>query len=83
MEGEVIRIEVPYEFAFNQTVQYYKGVLAEKIMRLIHVEEVDYVELHKKPHPLEEVRSDKTNEQEKSVETAEASKTEVSDNLSK
>jgi FKBP-type peptidyl-prolyl cis-trans isomerase SlyD len=79
----IIRIEVPYEFPFNQTVQYYKGVLAEKIMRLIDVEEVDYVELHKKPHPPEEVKSEITNEREKSAEIAQEPTAEVSDNLSK
>jgi FKBP-type peptidyl-prolyl cis-trans isomerase SlyD len=81
-ERELIRIEVPYEFAFNQTVQYYKGVLAEKIMRLIDVEEVEYVELHKKPHPREEVRSE-TKEQEKSAKTEEEAVTEASNNLPK
>lgn len=79
----VTRIEVPYEFAFNQTVQYYKGVLAEKIMRFIDVEEVDYVELHKKLHPPEEVKSEITKEREKPAVIMEESTAEVSDDLPK
>ncbi len=79
----VLRIEVPYEFAFNQTVQYYKGVLAEKIMRLIDVEEVHYVEVHKKPQPPQEATSDIANEREKSAEIMEEETVEVADKLPK
>ncbi len=39
---------VPYELGFNQTVQYYKQLLAEKIMQYTKIDEVDYVEVHKK-----------------------------------
>ncbi len=82
-KGKIIRVEIPYEFAFNQTVQYYKGVLAEKIMRFIDVEEVEYVELHKKPHAIEEAKSEVTDEQEKPEEIAEKSDDDVANNFSK
>jgi len=82
-KGKIIRVEIPYEFAFNQTVQYYKGVLAEKIMRFVDVEEVEYVELHKKPHAIEEAKSEVADEQEKPVEITEKSEDDVANNFSK
>ena len=49
-----VRINMPYELGFNQQVQYYKKFLAEKIMRFTNVEEVDYLEVHKRPEPVGE-----------------------------
>ena len=83
-KGKIIRVEIPYEFAFNQTVQYYKGVLAEKIMRFIDVEGVEYVELHKKPpHAIEEAKSEVADEREKPEENAEKSDDDAANNFSK
>jgi hypothetical protein len=35
-------------------VQYYKKLLAEKIMQFTDMEEVDYIEVHKRPEPVSE-----------------------------
>ena len=47
-------VEMPYELGFNQQVQYYKKLLAEKIIQFAGAEEVDYVEVHKRPEPVSE-----------------------------
>jgi len=82
-KGKIVKIEIPNEFGFNQTVQYYKGVLAEKIMRLIDLEEVEYVEVYKKPHAIEEAKSMATDEQKKPAEITEKSEDDVANNFSK
>ncbi len=48
VKEKVVTVQVPYELGFNQTVQYYKQLLAEKIMQYTKVDEVDYVEAHKR-----------------------------------
>jgi len=47
-------VEMPYELGFNQQVQYYKKLLAEKIIQFAGAEEVDYLEVHKRPEPVSE-----------------------------
>jgi FKBP-type peptidyl-prolyl cis-trans isomerase SlyD len=47
-------VEMPYELGFNQQVQYYKKLLAEKIIQFAGAEEVDYVEVHKRQEPVSE-----------------------------
>jgi FKBP-type peptidyl-prolyl cis-trans isomerase SlyD len=47
-------VDMPYELGFNQQVQYYKKLLAEKIIQFAGAEEVDYVEVHKRPEPVSE-----------------------------
>ncbi|MGZ4846911.1 MAG: FKBP-type peptidyl-prolyl cis-trans isomerase [Halobacteriota archaeon] len=47
-------VDMPYELGFNQQVQYYKKLLAEKIIQFASAEEVDYVEVHKRPEPVSE-----------------------------
>lgn len=55
VKDKLVTVLVPYELGFNQTVQYYKQLLAEKIMQFIDLDEVDYVEVHKKhEHAKEE-----------------------------
>ncbi|HYA32562.1 MAG TPA: peptidylprolyl isomerase [Candidatus Bathyarchaeia archaeon] len=49
-----VTVEMPYELGFNQQVQYYKKLLAEKIIEFAGAEEVDYVEIHKRPEPVSE-----------------------------
>jgi FKBP-type peptidyl-prolyl cis-trans isomerase 2 len=49
-----VTVEMPYELGFNQQVQYYKKLLAEKIIQFAGAEEVDYVEAHKRPEPASE-----------------------------
>jgi FKBP-type peptidyl-prolyl cis-trans isomerase SlyD len=47
-------VQMPYELGFNQQVQYYKKLLAEKIIEFAGAEQVDYVEVHKRPEPVSE-----------------------------
>jgi FKBP-type peptidyl-prolyl cis-trans isomerase SlyD len=49
-----VKVNMPYEMGFNPQVQYYKKLLAEKIMLFADVEEVDYIEVHKRPEPVSE-----------------------------
>jgi FKBP-type peptidyl-prolyl cis-trans isomerase SlyD len=49
-----VKVDMPYELGFNPQVQYYKKLLAEKIMLFADVEEVDYIEVHKRPEPVSE-----------------------------
>jgi len=59
-----VRVDVPYELGFNQQVQYYKKLLAEKIMLFTAVDEVDYVEVHRQPEPVSEEAVEKTTDQQ-------------------
>jgi FKBP-type peptidyl-prolyl cis-trans isomerase 2 len=59
-----VRVDVPYELGFNQQVQYYKKLLAEKIMLFANVDEVDYVEVHKRPEPVSEEAAEETADQQ-------------------
>jgi len=68
VKEKLVTVAVPYELGFNQTVQYYKQLLAEKIMHFTNVEEVDYVEVHKK-HEHTGEQSEKTEEQPKQSKT--------------
>jgi hypothetical protein len=43
-------------------VQYYKKLLAEKIMLFADVEEVDYIEVHKRPEPVSEATEETSEE---------------------
>ena len=45
---------MPYELGFNQQVQYYKKLLAEKIIQFAGADEVDYLEVHKRSEPVSE-----------------------------
>jgi FKBP-type peptidyl-prolyl cis-trans isomerase SlyD len=47
-------VEMPYELGSNQQVHYYKKLLAEKTIDFAGVDEVDYVEVHKRPEPTRE-----------------------------
>ncbi len=69
VKEKLVTVLVPYELGFNQTVQYYKQLLAEKIMQFIDVDEVDYVEVHKKhEHAKEEsAQSEEQSEQSESI----------------
>jgi FKBP-type peptidyl-prolyl cis-trans isomerase SlyD len=49
-----VKVDMPYELGFNPQVQYYKKLLAEKIMQFTDMEEVDYIEVHKRPEPVSE-----------------------------
>ncbi len=49
-----VKVDMPYELGFNPQVQYYKKLLAEKIMLFADIEEVDYIEVHKRPEPVSE-----------------------------
>ncbi|MDD1725737.1 MAG: peptidylprolyl isomerase [Euryarchaeota archaeon] len=49
-----VKVDMPYELGFNPQVQYYKKLLAEKIMQFTDMEEVDYIEVHKRPEPVTE-----------------------------
>jgi FKBP-type peptidyl-prolyl cis-trans isomerase SlyD len=49
-----VKVDMPYELGFNPQVQYYKKLLAEKIMLFADTEEVDYIEVHKRPEPVSE-----------------------------
>ena len=49
-----VTVEMPYEMGFNQQVQYYKKLLAEKIIQFTDADEVDYLEVHKRPEPVSE-----------------------------
>ena len=49
-----MKFDMPYELGFNPQVQYYKKLLAEKIMQFTDMEEVDYIEVHKRPEPVSE-----------------------------
>ena len=49
-----VTVEMPYELGFNQQVQYYKKLLAEKIIQFAGADEVDYLEVHKRPEPVSE-----------------------------
>jgi FKBP-type peptidyl-prolyl cis-trans isomerase SlyD len=49
-----MKVDMPYELGFNPQVQYYKKLLAEKIMQFTDMEEVDYIEVHKRPEPVSE-----------------------------
>ncbi|MGZ8891512.1 MAG: FKBP-type peptidyl-prolyl cis-trans isomerase [Halobacteriota archaeon] len=49
-----VKVDMPYEMGFNPQVQYYKKLLAEKIMLFADTEEVDYIEVHKRPEPVSE-----------------------------
>jgi FKBP-type peptidyl-prolyl cis-trans isomerase SlyD len=49
-----VKVDMPYELGFNPQVQYYKKLLAEKIMQFTDMEEVDYIEVHKRPEPASE-----------------------------
>jgi FKBP-type peptidyl-prolyl cis-trans isomerase SlyD len=49
-----VKVDMPYELGFNPQVQYYKKLLAEKIMQFTDMEEVDYIEAHKRPKPVSE-----------------------------
>ncbi len=57
VKEKLATVIVPYELGFNQTVQYYKQLLAEKIMQFTSVVEVDYVEVHKKHDHVKEERT--------------------------
>jgi len=59
-----VRVDVPYELGFNQQVQYYKKLLAEKIMLFANVDEVDYVEVHRRPEPVSEEAAEETADQQ-------------------
>jgi FKBP-type peptidyl-prolyl cis-trans isomerase 2 len=59
-----VRVDVPYELGFNQQVQYYKKLLAEKIMLFADMDEVDYVEVHKRPEPVSEEVVEETADQQ-------------------
>jgi FKBP-type peptidyl-prolyl cis-trans isomerase 2 len=49
-----VKVDMPHELGFNPQVQYYKKLLAEKIMQFTDMEEVDYIEVHKRPEPVSE-----------------------------
>jgi FKBP-type peptidyl-prolyl cis-trans isomerase 2 len=49
-----VTVEMPYELGFNQQVQYYKKLLAEKIIQFAGADEVDYLEVHKRSEPVGE-----------------------------
>ncbi len=69
VKDKLVTVLVPYELGFNQTVQYYKQLLAEKIMQFAKVDEVDYVEVHKKhEHAAEKgAQSEEQSEQSESI----------------
>ena len=54
VRGKRATIKIPYELGFNQTIHYYKKLLAEKIMQFTDIDEVAYVETHKKTEPIAE-----------------------------
>lgn len=66
-----VKVDMPYELGFNPQVQYYKKLLAEKIMLFADVEEVDYIEAHKRPEPVSEEASEEALE-EKADQQSEA-----------
>jgi FKBP-type peptidyl-prolyl cis-trans isomerase SlyD len=57
-----VKVDMPYELGFNQQVQYYKKLLAEKIMLFADMEEVDYIEVHKRPEPISEATEETSEE---------------------
>jgi FKBP-type peptidyl-prolyl cis-trans isomerase SlyD len=57
-----VKVDTPYELGFNPQVQYYKKLLAEKIMQFTDIEEVDYIEVHKRPEPVSEEAVDGASE---------------------
>jgi FKBP-type peptidyl-prolyl cis-trans isomerase 2 len=58
-----VKVDMPYELGFNPQVQYYKKLLAEKIMLFANVEEVDYIEVHKQPEPVSEEATEGASEE--------------------
>ncbi len=70
VKEKVATVNVPYELGFNQTVQYYKQLLAEKVMQYTSVTEVDYVEVHKKhEHAKEKATQQKEQSESKAPES--------------
>jgi FKBP-type peptidyl-prolyl cis-trans isomerase SlyD len=70
-----VKVDMPYELGFNPQVQYYKKLLAEKIMLFTDMIEVDYIEVHKRPEPVSEEASDAATEkasEEKADQQSEA-----------
>ncbi|MGZ4912227.1 MAG: FKBP-type peptidyl-prolyl cis-trans isomerase [Halobacteriota archaeon] len=70
VKEKLATVLVPYELGFNQTVQYYKQLLAEKIMQFTSIVEVDYVEVHKKHEHAKEEEGAQSEEKSEQPESA-------------
>ncbi|MGZ4935859.1 MAG: FKBP-type peptidyl-prolyl cis-trans isomerase [Halobacteriota archaeon] len=70
VKEKLATVLVPYELGFNQTVQYYKQLLAEKIMQFTSIVEVDYVEVHKKHEHAKEEEGAQSEEKSEQPELA-------------
>jgi FKBP-type peptidyl-prolyl cis-trans isomerase 2 len=68
-----VKVDIPYELGFNQQVQYYKKLLAEKIMLFANIDEVDYIEVHRRPELVsEESAEEKADQQAEKPDKKEA-----------